>query len=160
MAYRILNYCLEIIRNTVDKEKLKNKSYKMPIVYPIVLYTGKRKWNAQKYFEECQMRLKGVGRTTFSSYNLIDINCLTQEELWEQNNFLSKMLVLEKMEKEGEIEKYFTRIEHENFTDKEINIIIQMMYGSLKRKMDEKKIKEFIQKMITLLLMMLKTISI
>lgn len=146
MAYRILNYCLEIIRNTVDKEKLKNKSYKMPIVYPIVLYTGKRKWNAQKYFEECQMRLRGVERTTFASYNLVDINCLTQEELWEQNNFLSKMLLLEKVEKEEEIEKYFDRIEHENFTDKEINIIIQMMYGSLKRKMDEKKIKEFIQK--------------
>ena len=92
------------------------------------------------------MRLKGVERTTFASYNLIDINCLTQEELWHQNNFLSKMLLLEKVEKEGEIEKYFARIEHENFTDKEINIIIQMMYGSLKRKMDEKKIKEFIQK--------------
>lgn len=39
MAYGILNYCLEIIRNTVDKEKLKNKSYKMPVVYP-----NKKNW--------------------------------------------------------------------------------------------------------------------
>lgn len=146
MAYRILNYCLEIIRNTVDKKKLKNKSYKMSVVYPIVLYTGKRKWNAKKYFEECQMRLRGVERTNFASYNLLDINCLTEEELWNQNNFLSKMLLLEKVEEEAKIEEYFSKIGNESFTDKEINILIHMMYGSLNRKMDKERIKEFIQK--------------
>ena len=53
MPYRLLNYCVEIIRYAVNKKQLRNKGYKMPVVYPIVLYTGKRKWNVKKYFEEC-----------------------------------------------------------------------------------------------------------
>ncbi len=147
MAYRVMNYCIEIIRSTVDKKKLKSKGYKMPVVYPIVLYTGKRKWNAKKYLEECQIKLKGVEGATFASYNLIDINNFTEEELWKENNFLSKMLLLEKVEEEGEIEEYLSRIEKENLSSKEIHIIVQMMCGSLDRKIGQKAIKEFIEKM-------------
>ena len=57
MPYRILEYQLEIIKSAIDIEKLKNKSYKIPQVYPIVLYTGKRKWNAKKFLEDCQEKL-------------------------------------------------------------------------------------------------------
>ena len=56
MPYRILEYQLEIIQSAIDIEKLKNKSYKIPQVYPIVLYTGKRKWNAKKFLEDCCKR--------------------------------------------------------------------------------------------------------
>ncbi len=145
MAYRILNYCIEIIRSAMDQNKFGKKAYQIPAVYPIVLYTGKEKWNAKKYIEECQMKLKGAKRTTFASYNLMDINCITEEDLWCQNNFLSKMLLLEKIE-EGQIEEYFTRIGNESFTNQEINILIHMMYGSLNRKMNQNRLQEFIQK--------------
>ena len=132
-------------RNYKKRYKLGKKGYQIPAVYPIVLYTGKEKWNAKKYFEECQVRLKGVNRTTFASYNLMDINCLTEQDLWCQNNFLSKMLLLEKIEEE-QIEEYFTRIGNESFTNQEINILIHMMYGSLNRKMNPNRLQEFIQK--------------
>ena len=147
MAYRILNYCIEIIRNAVNKKKLKNKGYKMPVVYPIVLYTGKRKWNAKEYFEECQMRLEGVDKTTFASYNLIDIHNYTEEELWKEKNFLSKMLLFEKAKEKDKMAEYFRKIEKENLSNKEINILVQMMCGSLNRTIGEIAIKEFIEKM-------------
>ncbi len=147
MAYRILNYSIEIIRNAVKKEKLKNKGYKMPIVYPIVLYTGSRKWNARRYFEECQMKLKGLQKTTFTSYNLVDINNYTEEELWEQQNFLSKILLLEKAKQKDKIKEYLREIEKKALNDKEVNVLLKMVCGSIGRKIEEKEIEEFIRKM-------------
>lgn len=43
MAYRLQNYKLEIIKNAIDLKKVVTKDYKMPIVIPIVLYTGREK---------------------------------------------------------------------------------------------------------------------
>ena len=111
MAYRILNYCIEIIRGAVDKNRLGRKTYQMPVVYPIVLYTGRTKWNAKKYFEKCQVRLRGIQGKNFASYNLIDINNYTEEELWEQENFLSKILLLEKAKQKDKIADYLHRME-------------------------------------------------
>ena len=148
MAYRILNYCIEIIRSAVDRDKLGKKTYQIPEVYPIVLYTGKAKWNAKKYFEECQAKLKGVQQKNFTSYNLIDINNYTEEELWEQDNFLSKILLLEKAKQKDQIKEYLDRIEKENLRDREINILIKMIHGSYGRRIG-KDIQEFIKKITT-----------
>ncbi len=145
MAYRILNYCIEIIRSAVDTDKLGKKEYQIPEVYPIVLYTGKTKWNAKKYFEECQAKLKGVQQKNFTSYNLIDINNYTEEELWEQDNFLSKILLLEKAKQKDQIKEYLHRIEKENLKDREINLLIKMIHGSYGRRIG-KDIQEFVRK--------------
>ncbi len=136
MPYRLLNYCIEIIREAVVKDLLKNRSYKMPVVYPIVFYTGKRKWNVEKYFEECQMRLRGVARTNFTEYNLIDIHDYTEEELWKQENFLSKILLLEKAKQSDRIEKYLNKISLEDFTSKELNVLLKMIKSSITEKTD------------------------
>jgi len=137
MPYRLLNYCIEIIREAVVSDLLKTRDYKIPVVYPIVLYTGKRKWNVEKYFEECQMRLKGVGKTNFTDYNLIDIHDYTEEELWKEKNFLSKILLLEKAKQSDNIEKYLNEISLENFTDKELNVLLKMVKSSLTEKEDK-----------------------
>ena len=47
MPYRILKYELEIIESVLIDKNYKNKKYKYPIVIPIVLYTGNKKWNAK-----------------------------------------------------------------------------------------------------------------
>lgn len=146
MAYRILNYCIEIIRSAVDKKKLGKRKYQMPIVYPIVLYTGKIKWDAKKYFEECQVRLRGIQEKNFTSYNLVDINNYTEEELWKQENFLSRILLLEKANQKDKITEYLHKIQKEDLNEKEINILIKMIYGSFHRKIGESNIQEFIKK--------------
>lgn len=57
MPYRIKNYVIEILRIAVDKSKIHQKGYKYPLVVPIVLYTGKKKWNAKLKFEDMQTQL-------------------------------------------------------------------------------------------------------
>ena len=60
MQYRILEYEIEIMKSAIDIRKVKNKEYKLPLVIPIVLYTGKKKWDAKRYLEESQETLDGV----------------------------------------------------------------------------------------------------
>ena len=60
MPYRILEYEIEIMKSAIDIKKVKNKEYKLPLVIPIVLYTGKKKWDAKRYLEESQEKLDGV----------------------------------------------------------------------------------------------------
>jgi len=60
MPYRILEYEIEIMKSAIDIRKVKNKEYKLPLVIPIVLYTGKKKWDAKRYLEESQETLDGV----------------------------------------------------------------------------------------------------
>ena len=56
MPYRILEYETEIMKSAIDIRKVKNKEYKLPLVIPIVLYTGKKKWDAKRYLEPRNIR--------------------------------------------------------------------------------------------------------
>ncbi len=148
MSYRMLNYCIEIIRSAIDKKKLKNKEYEMPVVYPIVLYTGKRKWNAKTYFEESQKKMKGVQKNNFTSYNLIDINEYEEDDLWEQENFLAKLLLLEKAKESGKVKEYLNRMGKVKLKDEEISILIRFLYSSLDTKIEEEQIQKFAEQVI------------
>ena len=97
MPYRILEYETEIMKSAIDIRKVKNKEYKLPLVIPIVLYTGKKKWDAKRYLEESQETLDGV-EIKAGSYNLVDINDFTKEELLQEKTLISKMMLLEKSE--------------------------------------------------------------
>ena len=48
MPVRILEYEIAIIKSAIDYKKFGQRDYKIPKVISIVLYTGKRKWNANK----------------------------------------------------------------------------------------------------------------
>ena len=95
MPYRILEYEVAIMQSAIDLDKIKNKESKIPLVIPIVLYTGNKKWNAKKYLEENQEKIEGI-ENGLGNYNLIDINELTEKELLEDNSFISKMMLIEK----------------------------------------------------------------
>ena len=73
MPRRILHYEIEIIESAIDHKKIK-KDEKIPTVIPIVIYTGTAKWNAKKYFKECQEILKGAERVGLGNYYIIDTN--------------------------------------------------------------------------------------
>lgn len=60
MPYRIKNYVIEILRIAVDKSKIHQKGYKYPLVVPIVLYTGNKKWHAKLKFEDMQTQLTRI----------------------------------------------------------------------------------------------------
>ena len=144
MPYRILEYEIEIMKSAVDIRKIKNKEYKLPLVIPIVLYTGKKKWDAKRYLEESQETLDGV-KIKAGNYNLVDINDFTKEELLQGKTLTSKMMLLEKSESTEEtiemLEKIIPGIKKDD--EELLKRIISILFGE---KIGEEKTKELIEK--------------
>ena len=101
MPLRILEYSIEIIRSTING-KVINKNLELPLIIPVVLYTGSEKWDANEYIEKSQVHLDGYG-IKIGKYNLIDINNYTNKELLEDETFITKMMVVEKCRNTNEI---------------------------------------------------------
>jgi predicted transposase/invertase (TIGR01784 family) len=144
MPYRILEYEIAIMKSAVDIRKVKNKEYKLPLVVPIVLYTGKKKWDAKRYLEESQETLDGV-KIKAGNYNLVDINDFTKEELLQEKTLISKMMLLEKSEStEESIEMLEKIIPNTKEEDKELlKRVTSILFGE---KIGEEKTKELIEK--------------
>ncbi len=113
MPYRICEYKSEILKSNVDREGIKQKSYKVPLIIAVVIYTGSGKWkvpqNLLQVQEKCTTYLKEqLGINSF--YVLEDVNKYTNEELLESNNFLEKIFLLEKSKNEEEVKENFIKI--------------------------------------------------
>ena len=110
MPKRILEYEIEIMNSCLDHKKKLKKDEKLPAVIPIVIYTGKRKWNVAKYIKECQEKLEGIEIPGLGSYYIIDINEYSKKELEEDELFFSKLLLIEKAKTEDELVAVFALI--------------------------------------------------
>ena len=156
MPLRILEYELEIIKSAINYNKLGQKSYKMPIVYPIVLYTGKGNWNAKTYIKEIQEKLENesdLEKLEFSKYNIVNINELNTEKLLKEKDCLSKLMLAEKDDIQANIIKYFEEIvkeinSNEKYYRKEsIQVLIIFIEKTLSRKIGKRKARELIEKL-------------
>lgn len=145
MPFRIAEYCILIMKSAIDEKHIKNKNYKLPLVYPIVLYTGKEKWNHKKYLEENQEKLMGYKSKSFTNYNLIDINSFTKKELLKTNGILYKIMLLEKVQTEKELIEITKEITNANLEKYEINIFKSVLYSILSKNIDKKAILKSIE---------------
>ena len=140
MPYRILEYETEIMKSAIDIRKVKNKEYKLPLVVPIVLYTGKKKWDAKRYLEESQETLDGV-KIKAGNYNLVDINDYTKED---DEDLLKRIISILFGEKIGE-KKTKELIEKINGGDEKMLAVVDMirnenkMYINIGRKEGRKE---------------------
>lgn len=134
MSYRILEYEMAIIKSALEIRNLKSNRYKLPLVIPIVLYTGKQKWNAKKYLEENQENLDGV-EVKVGNYNLLDINDYTKEELFNSKTIISKIMLLEKSKSTEEsvemLEKIIPNVkdEYKELMRRVISILLEEKIG-------------------------------
>ena len=108
MAYRMLEYSLEIMRSRVIINSVKIGKY--PKVIPIVIYTGRPKWTAKLILEELQeeYELEGNKIKNRFGYNLIDIR--NQKEAIEDDLLISKISILEKVQTTEEILEIIDKI--------------------------------------------------
>ena len=95
MPFRIMEYQFKITKSAIDVSKIKLKEYKIPLVIPIVLYTGKQKWNAKDYIKNAQESFKQYKGTELGKYKLVDVHKFTEKELLEEKTFLSKAMLIE-----------------------------------------------------------------
>ncbi len=106
MAYRILEYEVEIMEKSFLENGFKSKFCAK--VIPIVIYTGKGKWKQPKSVVEIQEKFgyevkPNVNYAGIGEYNVLDINDYTKEELLEEGTFLSRAMLMEKAISEDEL---------------------------------------------------------
>ena len=96
IVYKIFKLCIEIVENWKSKNKNKESSY--PIIYPIIIYLGDEEWNikVQRNLRSTEIKSNGI----FLSYNVIDFNKITDENLLNKKSLLSNVLGIKKQEEE------------------------------------------------------------
>ena len=155
MAYRILNYQIEIMRaNEVENPRKEDKEC---LVIPIVLYTGKEKWTAKNYIKEIQERLyeeKIIKRGeielgTLGYYALVDVNNYTKEELLKEEGILSKiMLLIEKERNTKDLVRTMFEIKEKIQNDKNKEVVYTTMELALNKKFGTKVARKIMEKII------------
>ena len=154
MAYRILNYQIEIMRaNEVENPRKEDKEC---LVIPIVLYTGKEKWTAKNYIKEIQERLyeeKIIERGeielgTLGYYALVDVNNYTKEELLKEEGILSKIMLIEKERNTKDLVRTMFEIKEKIQNDKNKEIVYTTMELALNKKFGTKVARKIMEKII------------
>lgn len=145
MSYRILEYEMEIMKSAIDEKKIKNKSYKMPKVIPIVLYTGKRKWNAKTFIEDSQEKIEGLD-IKLANYKIVDVNDFTEEELLKEDTLISKVMLLEKAKNSEEMENYLKKI-IPKLANQDKEVMTRIVTIILSDKLDKAKMEEIIKEL-------------
>ena len=110
MPFRILKYEVLIMENAIDRKKYGQKNYKLPIVYPIVLYTGNRRWNAGTYISDIQEGLDNIEEIQFAKFNIVDVNEYSEEQLLESKSFYTKAMLIEKTKTVTDTVNYLEKI--------------------------------------------------
>ncbi len=146
MVYRILKYNMAILESAIEKEKLRQKDYKLPTIYSFVIYTGNKKWKDSNNLIGKQEKLAGCKPKTFANFQLIDVNNYTKENLLESKSLLTKMMLLEKARSYEELEDYLQLIVEKkmNYSQKIFlqRLIKYVFYDKLNNQKFDRFIKE------------------
>ena len=86
MPVRIMEYKYAIIKSAIEKEKLKEEGYEIPKVIPIVLYTGKSKWNATGVYKtKTKKEIENITKELQDKYIIVDVNKYSKEQLLKED---------------------------------------------------------------------------
>jgi len=134
MAYRIFNYCLEIMRSVIENKEINSLTFRYPRIVPIVLYTGNQKWSSSKSFAEIQEgKSKSETDRIDVKYELIDVNEYNIDTLLAEKSMLAYAMILEKCKNNEEIIAHLSKIRKSIKNDKQLQQlkrIIGYLYGS------------------------------
>ncbi|HRV14495.1 MAG TPA: Rpn family recombination-promoting nuclease/putative transposase [Spirochaetota bacterium] len=95
ISFRMLNYVMELYRELIYKQKLK----KLPVVFPILIYNGDRKWTAPQSLQELIDMPESLKQCTayipqFQYYPIIE-NELSRKTLESMMNVISTVFLFE-----------------------------------------------------------------
>lgn len=147
MPLRILKYEMEIIRSRIIKNI--NNKIVYPVIIPIVLYTGEKRWDASINFEVKNSELAKYRGIKEVRYNLVDINEYSKEELLKEKNILSKIMVIEKSKTIEELKNNVEKIVQEvcisnnEYDNEQKKLLINILEYTLNNIIDKNKIEEY-----------------
>lgn len=150
MPKRILDYEIEIMKTAENHNVILKKDVEMPIIVPIVIYTGRKRWNVTGYIKDCRKRLNRLESFRLGNYYIIDNNNYTNEELLEDKFFISKLMLLERMKTTEELYNNLKKVIKIETNEKNIKLlesIIKFIYNKkLGKNYTDKLIKEIARK--------------
>ena len=146
MPMRVLNYEIEIMRQALGNRKIAKNS-KIPMIIPIVIYTGRRKWNVALKIEEYQEILQDYKIKALGEYDLIDINDYSIEELEKNETFLAKLMIIEKSESKEELIKNLTKIVEGEKVTENARLLYRIINYVLREKLGNEMTKELLKKL-------------
>lgn len=98
MPFRLLCYMISIWLYVLKDAgaKAKRKSYRLPVIIPIVLYNGERPWTASRSFKDI---LEGHGEHGNGlldfEYIVLDVNRYEKQRLLDKQNFMGSVFLLD-----------------------------------------------------------------
>ena len=150
MPKRILDYEIEIMKTAENHNVILKKDVEMPIIVPIVIYTGRRKWDVAGYIQDCRKKLNRLESFRLGNYYIIDNNTYTDEELLEDKFFISKLMLLERMKTTEELYNNLKKVIKIETNEKNIQLlenIIKFIYkNKLGKNYTDKLINEIAKK--------------
>lgn len=104
IPYRILEYCMELMRELKKNNDL--KGINNPLIVPIVIYTGTKKWTVSENFSDTQKVEERYKKYAIDlKYKLIDVNKYSKEYLTNKNTKMTSLMLLEKCKNDDETRK-------------------------------------------------------
>ena len=153
MAKRIAEYKNEIQNHYQRNEKIRNnKNYKIANISAVVLYSGDKKWDAKKRFEEMQIinpRLR-KNVTKEKEYEVISMDDYTLQELREKvkqndTNIITKIEYIRKVSKIKEAGKLIQELKKIKIKRDEINYIASYIVKRINIECGKEKAKLMIK---------------
>ena len=144
MPKRILDYEIEIMKTAENHNVILKKDVEMPIIVPIVIYTGRKRWNVTGYIKDCRKRLNRLESFRLGNYYIIDNNNYTNEELLEDKFFISKLMLLERMKTTEELYTNLKKVIRYETNEKNIKLLENIIKFIYKNKLD----KDYTDKLI------------
>ena len=109
MPKRILEYCMEIMREIQKNRKEKDETN--PLIVPIVIYTGNRKWKIATDFSDTQKVEEKYKKYRIKvQYQLIDISEYNEKDLIKKDTKISNMMLLEKCKTKEEVKQTIIKL--------------------------------------------------
>lgn len=92
ITYKMFENSINIIKKWNEEEKDENKRY--PIVIPIVIYIGNKKWKINSYNITNKINYTQYEKNRINfSYNVIDINLLDIKKVQKMSSYIAKELI-------------------------------------------------------------------
>ena len=141
MPERIAEYCIAII-NSRELGRKKQREY--PIIYPIVLSTAKKKWDAKRTIEQEENNYK-IPKQNYPIYNIVDINDYTIEELIKEGTGIALAMAFEKVETIEEMKEITKILKNKKLNEEERKTLTLILKQTEKinKYLGEEGIKEY-----------------
>lgn len=146
MPRRILKYEVEIIESALNHKTKMKKKEKMPVIYPIIIYTGTKKWDVERYIEECQERLEGAEKIGLGNYYIVDANNYTEEELLNDVLFISSLMLIEKKKNTEELAEAIEEVIQKKYKENN-KLLEQSIYYIYREKLGKEKTEELLKQL-------------